>query len=408
MSDETYVIVGASLAGATAAAELRARGFDGRVLLLGAEESLPYERLGLSKGYLTGEKAAADFQVKAPDYYPTHDIEVLTRSMVTELNRTDSTVRTSTGQTHHYDKLLLTTGASPRMLDIPGAALAGVATLRTISDSDQLRREISAAERVIVIGAGWIGCEVAASARTLGAEVTMLTPDPYPLVRILGPEVGAVFADLHRAHGVDLRLGVGVEEIVGTDRVTGVRTSDGQILAGDLVVLGVGAVPRDELALAAGLDVDNGITVDEYLTTSDPAIFAAGDVANAWHPTLGTQLRVEHWDNAKKQGATAAANMLGQTTAYTALPFFFSDQYDFGIEYRGHASSWDDVVVRGDPQTREFLAFWLREGQVVAAMNANIWDQGDGIEALLQSAATPRREDLANPQIPLTDLASTH
>ena len=260
------------------------------------------------------------------------------------------------------------------------------------------------AGQVVVVGAGWIGCEVAACARMLGAEVTMLTPDPFPLVRVLGPEVGAVFADLHAEHGVDLLVGTGVEEVVGTDRAQGVRTTDGETIAGDLIVIGVGAVPRDELAREAGLAVDNGILVDEFLTTSDPRIFAAGDVANAWHPLLGARLRVEHWDNAIKQGLAVAGTMLGTPTAFTQLPFFYSDQYEFGMEYRGHATTWDQVVFRGDPASREFLAFWLHQGRVLAAMNANIWDQGDALDALLRSGATPSPEHLADPTVDLAGL----
>jgi 3-phenylpropionate/trans-cinnamate dioxygenase ferredoxin reductase component len=245
---------------------------------------------------------------------------------------------------------------------------------------------------------------VAACARMLGAEVCMLTPDTFPLVRVLGPEVGTMFAELHAGHGVDLRLGTGVVEVVGTDRAQGVRTSDGGTVAGDLVVIGVGATPRDELARRAGLAVDNGILVDEFLTTSDPRILAAGDVANAWHPLLGARVRVEHWDNAITQGLVAAANMLGTPTAHTTLPFFFSDQYDFGMEYRGHATTWDQVVFRGDPASRQFLAFWLSQGRVLAAMNANVWDQGDALDALLRSGAMPNPTHLADPAVDLAEL----
>jgi 3-phenylpropionate/trans-cinnamate dioxygenase ferredoxin reductase subunit len=256
----------------------------------------------------------------------------------------------------------------------------------------------------VVVGAGWIGCEVAACARMLGTPVSMLTPDAFPLVRALGPELGAVFADLHTEHGVDLHLGTGVEEVVGTDRAHGVRTTTGETVEGDLIVMGVGAAPRDELARRAGLEVDNGILVDEFLTTSDPRILAAGDVANAWHPVLGQRLRVEHWDNAIKQGQAAAATMLGTPMAFTQLPFFYSDQYEFGMEYRGHAATWDQVVFRGDPASREFLAFWLHQGRVLAAMNANIWDQGNALDTLLRSGGTPSPEDLADPTVDLADL----
>jgi 3-phenylpropionate/trans-cinnamate dioxygenase ferredoxin reductase subunit len=404
MAGQVFVIVGASLAGAKAAQGLRDAGFDGRVVLIGEEPSLPYERPELSKGYLLGSKSREDLLVHPEAFYADNDVEVMTGASVTGIDRAAGEVSIAGGEPLRYDRLLLTTGAAPRSLDIPGVDLPGVVSLRTVADSDDLRQRIARASRVVVVGAGWIGCEVAACARTMGAQVTMLTPDPFPLVRVLGPEVGAMFADLHAEHGVDLRLDTGVEAVLGDDRAQGVRTADGDQIDGDLVVLGVGAAPRDELARAAGLEVDDGILVDEFLTTSDPRILAAGDVANAWNPVLESRLRVEHWDNAIKQGLAAAATMAGAPTAFTQLPFFYSDQYDFGMEYRGHARTWDEVVFRGDPASREFLAFWLNEGRVLAAMNANIWDQGDTLDALLRSGATPPPERLADPSVDLADL----
>ena len=404
MAGQVFVIVGASLAGAKAAQGLREGGFDGRVVLIGEEPCLPYARPELSKGYLLGTKSMADMLVHPSGFYAEHDIEVEMATTVTGIERADSQVQMSNGESLQYDRLLLATGATPRALDMPGVDLPGVVSLRTLADADILREQIAQAGRVVVVGAGWIGCEVAACARTLGAQVSMLTPDAFPLVRVLGPEVGAVFADLHTEHGVDLHLGTGVESVVGVDRAQGVRTTDGETIEGDLIVMGVGAVPRDGLARRAGLEVDNGILVDEFLTTSDPRILAAGDVANAWHPLLGARLRVEHWDNAIKQGLAAAANMLGTPTAFTQLPFFYSDQYEFGMEYRGHATSWDQVVFRGDPASLEFCAFWLHQGRVLAAMNANIWDQGDVLNALLRSGASPSPERLADPTVALADL----
>lgn len=404
MAGQVFVIVGASLAGAKAAQGLREGGFDGRVVLIGEEPCLPYARPELSKGYLLGTKSMADMLVHPSGFYAEHDIELVTATTVTGIERADSQVQMSNGESLQYDRLLLATGATPRALDMPGVDLPGVVSLRTVADADILRERIAQAGRVVVVGAGWIGCEVAACARTLGAQVSMLTPDAFPLVRVLGPEVGAVFADLHTEHGVDLHLGTGVESVVGVDRAQGVRTTDGETIEGDLIVMGVGAAPRDGLARRAGLEVDNGILVDEFLTTSDPRILAAGDVANAWHPLLGARLRVEHWDNAIKQGLAAAANMLGTPTAFTQLPFFYSDQYEFGMEYRGHATSWDQVVFRGDPASLEFCAFWLHQGRVLAAMNANIWDQGDVLNALLRSGASPSPERLADPTVALADL----
>lgn len=405
MTDRVFVIVGASLAGASAAKALRDGGFDGRVVMIGEEPVLPYERPELSKQYLQGAKTMTDLLVQPADFYADNDVELHTGTTVTGIDRANTQVQVSGWAPLAYDRLLLTTGASPRTLDIPGAKLPGVLQLRTAADADRLRERIPQAGRVVVVGAGWIGCEVAAGARMLGAEVEMLTPDDFPLVRVLGPEVGAVFRDLHSDHGVGLHLATGVEGIVGSGRAEGVRTSGGETVDGDLIVMGVGAVPRDDLARTAGLDVDNGIIVDEFLQTSDPNIFAAGDVANAWHPVLGARIRVEHWDSAIKQGEAAAANMLGASTAYTKLPFFYSDQYDFGMEYRGHADARDPVVFRGDPGSREFVAFWLRDGRVAAAMNANVWDQGDAINALLKSGIAVSAADLADPGVDLAGLA---
>ena len=402
MAGRVFVIVGASLAGAKAAQGLREAGFDGRIVLIGEEPALPYARPELSKGYLLGGKAMADVLVHPAGFYAEHDIEVRTATTVTGIDRATSQVQLPAGESLAYDRLLLTTGAAPRMLDVPGVDLPGVVSLRTVADADVLRERIAAAGRVVVVGAGWIGCEVAACARMLGAEVTMLTPDAFPLVRVLGPEVGAVFADLHTEHGVDLRVGTGVEQIVGTDRAQGVRTTDGETIAGDLIVIGVGAAPRDELARRAGLEVDNGILVDEFLTTSDPRILAAGDVANAWHPLLGARLRVEHWDNAIKQGQAAAATMLGTPTAFTQLPFFYSDQYEFGMEYRGHATTWDQVVFRGDPESREFLAFWLHEGPSPRGDERQHLT-GDALDTLLDPVHT-QPHHLADPSVDLADL----
>lgn len=406
MAEQTFVIVGASLAGAKAAQGLRESGFDGRVVLIGEEPDEPYERPELTKQFLRGDKEFADLRVHDPGYYTDHQIDLRTGTVVTEIDRTGNTIVTDDGQTLRYDRLLLTTGATSRALPLPGAELAGVMSLRTVADAVRLRERIGQAERVIVVGTGWIGCEVAASARMLDAQVTMISPDEYPLVRVLGPEVGRVFQGLHEERGVDLHLSTGVEAVVGADRAEGVRMSGGAVIEGDLVLIAVGAVPRDELARAAGIEVDNGIVVDEFLQSSDPRIFAAGDVANAWHPVVGARLRVEHWDSAIHQGLAAAANMLGQSQAYTKLPFFYSDQYEFGMEYRGHGAPSDQVAFRGDPASREFLAFWLREGRVRAAMNANVWDSADGLNALLRSGVSVDPRQLADDGTDLLELAA--
>ena len=405
MSTQTFVIVGASLAGAKAAQTLREEGFDGRVVLLGEEDERPYERPELSKGFLLGKKAAEKLYVHDEDFYAGHDIELRTSTTVTALDPAAHEVVLDGGERLGFDRLLLATGASPRRIPIPGADLPGVVSLRRLGESADLRTAIESASRVVVIGAGWIGSEVAACARMLGAEVSMIAPEAVPLERVMGPELGAVYRDLHAEKGVDLHLSTGVERVEGDTSATGVRTADGTLVEGDLVVMGVGAAPRDELARAAGLDVDNGVLTDATLRTSHPDIYAAGDVANAWHPFYDKRVRVEHWANALNQGPAAARNMLGAGTPYERVPYFYSDQYDFGMEYNGYASEWDQVVFRGDAAGREFLAFWLAGGRVVAGLNANIWDQADGIKALVRSRAKVDPAQLADSAVDLGDLA---
>ena len=404
-SEQTFVIVGASLAGAKAAETLRAEGFDGRVVLIGEEAERPYERPMLSKEYLRGDKPAAKLYVHDEGFYADNDIELLTGTRVASVDPGAHEVTLADGNRMPYSRLLLSTGAAPRRLELPGTDLPGVRYLREMADSDALRAAITAASRVVVIGAGWIGSEVAASARQLGAEVSIVAPEAVPLERVLGPEVGGVYRDLHAEHGVDLHLSTQIEAIVGGDAAQGVRTADGLVIEGDLVVVGVGASPRDELAREAGLTLENGIVVDEFLRTSAVDVFAAGDVAATWNPMYNQRIRMEHWSNALNQGQTAALNMLGRDTAYTKLPYFYSDQYDLGMEYNGYAADWDRVVVREGTSVLEFIAFWLKDGRVLAGMNANVWDQGDGIKALVRGGATVDADRLADPSVPLADLA---
>ncbi len=404
---QTFVIVGASLAGAKAAETLRAESFDGRIVLIGDESQRPYERPPLSKEYLRAEKDFDAIAVHGERFYDEHEIELLTSTLVTALDATASMVTLSSGERIGYDRLLLATGAAPRRLSVPGANLDGVHYLRSIADADTLRHAIGPSSEVVVIGAGWIGAEVAASARQLGAAVAMVELASVPLERVLGPEVGAIYRDMHAEHGVELHFDIGVDGLLGSSAVEGVRLSDGTVLPATAVVVGVGVTPRAELAGAAGLSIDNGIVVDEHLRTSVPGIFAAGDVANAFHPRYGTRIRLEHWSAALNQGPAAAQSMLGHAVTYDRTPYFFSDQYDLGMEYRGWAPSFDQVVFRGEPASRAFIAFWLRHRRPVAAMNANLWDEGDTIEALLQARQPVIPAQLADPDVDLAELASS-
>jgi 3-phenylpropionate/trans-cinnamate dioxygenase ferredoxin reductase component len=403
-TSDTHVIVGGGLAGAKAAETLRSHGFDGRIVLLGAENEQPYERPPLSKEVLRGEAEDSTALVHDPAFYGDNAIELRLGVRVDSLDVAGRTVTTSEGDELTYSRLLLATGAEPRRLRIRGAELPGIHYLRTLSDSRELRTALHGAGRLAIVGAGWIGSEVAASARQLGVEVALIDPLNAPLERVLGPELGRVYLELHRERGVDLHMETSVAEFSGRDRVTGVVTSDGAQIEADVVVVGIGVEPRVDLARQAGLDVQGGVVVDATLETSAPGVFAAGDLATAWHPTLHEQVRVEHWANALNQGVTAAQNMLGEAIPYDRLPYFFSDQYDLGMEYCGYATSWDEVVFRGDPASREFIAFWLADGAVVATLNANVWDVVDDLQALIASGHKPDREALTDQSAPLGSL----
>ena len=404
-SDQTHIIVGASLAGAKAAETLREEGFDGRVVLIGAEEERPYERPPLSKDYLRGEVGREKVYVHDEGFYAEHDIELRLGRTAVVLDTSNGELELDGGERLRYDRLLLTTGAEPRRLSIPGSELDGVLYLRSVGDSDTLRERLDRSGAVVVVGAGWIGAEVAASARQRGLEVTVLDPLSVPLERVMGADVGAIYRDIHLDHGVRMLMRTGVEAFEGDKTVERVRTSDGRELECDFVVVGVGVQPRVGLAVQAGIAVDNGILVDEHLQTGVPGVFAAGDVANAHHPFYGERIRVEHWANALNQGPAAARNMLDPSAAYERLPYFFSDQYEVGMEYTGFARAWDRVVFRGDPATREFVAFWLVGDRVVAGMNVNVWDVIDPIKRLISERVTVDDRRLANPNVSLEELA---
>ncbi|HVD82268.1 MAG TPA: FAD-dependent oxidoreductase [Propionibacteriaceae bacterium] len=406
-TEPNVIIVGGGLAGAIAAQTLREEGFDRRITLLGEESNRPYERPPLSKDYLQGNTDRDSIFVHPESWYANHAVELRLGAAVTSLDPALRTVTTATGVQLGYDKLLLATGSTPRRVSVPGADFDGVRYLRSVEDSERIKAGFARAQRVAIIGAGWIGLETAAAARNAGLDVTLLEAGELPLLRVLGPEVAPIFADLHRDHGVDLRCQVAVAELtVGNGAVTGVILKDGSRIDADMVLVGVGITPNGQLAAEAGLKVDNGIVVDEHLRTSDPDIFAAGDVAHAYNPRLGRHIRVEHWANARRQGVTAAKAMLGQDAVDARPSYFFSDQYDLGMEYTGDIgpSGYDRVIFRRHADSRQVIVFWLHEQRVQAGMNINIWDVADDIERLVQSSRRVNVDDLANPGIPLASL----
>ncbi|MFG1784652.1 NAD(P)/FAD-dependent oxidoreductase [Rhodococcus oryzae] len=403
--NRTFVIVGGGLAGAKTAEALREKDFDGSIVLLSAEDHLPYERPPLSKEHVAGKKALADFTVHNGEWYRDHHVDLRLGTTATALDRDAHEVRLPDGSTLGYDKLALATGSRSRRPPIPGSDAAGVHYLRTIEESDGLIGALEANSRLVVIGAGWIGLEVAAQARERGVVVTVVEAAALPLLGSLGPEMGTVFAELHREHGVDLHFEAAVEEITADDgRVTGVRLATGDVLPADAVLVAVGAQPNVELAEQAGLAVDGGVLVDAGMTTSDPDIVAVGDIAAQQHPVLGTRIRVEHWANALNQPAVAAATMLGRSAEYDNLPYFFTDQYDLGMEYVGYAPTggYDRLVVRGDVTRREFVAFWLgADNRVLAGMNVNVWDVTDAVKKLITAGEPVDPDRLADESTPL-------
>jgi 3-phenylpropionate/trans-cinnamate dioxygenase ferredoxin reductase component len=406
VADQTFAIVGAGMAGAKAAETLREEGFDGRILLLGQEREAPYERPPLSKSYLTGESPRDEARVHAEGFYRDHDIELERGTAVTALDPDGHTVGLEDGRAVSYDRVLIATGAVPRRLPIEGIDLDGVHVLRTLADADALRSELASGGALAVVGAGWIGCEVAASARTLGVDVTLVEHGEHPLERVLGSRLGAFFAGVHREHGVRVVTGARVERIEGSGRVAGIRLAHGARVACDTVVLGVGVTPETRLAEAAGLLVDHGVLVDEHQRTSRRDVFAAGDVASAWRPRYGRHVRVEHWANALEQGPAAARSMLGRGEPFDALPYFFTDQYDVGIEYVGLHSPSDRLVLRGRPEERRLHAFWLAtDGRITAGMHVSEWDSIEPIKRLVDSRSIVEPERLADDAEPLDEIA---
>ncbi|HNP15642.1 MAG TPA: FAD-dependent oxidoreductase [Terrimesophilobacter sp.] len=405
---KSFIIVGGGLAGVSAAEELRKQGFDGTIQIIGKEPHAPYIRPPLSKGYLNGSDGLDAVFVHPESWYAENNIELLTNTTVYGVNARDHEVTLDGGKPIHYDKLLLATGSSPRLLTIDGAELGGVHYLRTLDDSKELHKELAGGGRkLVLIGSGWIGMEVGATARTLGNDVTILEQVPVPLANAIGDELGMMFHDLHKEHGVDMRTSVVVDKIVGSHgKVAGVQLKDGELIPADLVLIGVGAVPNVALADDAGLVTENGIVVDQAMQSSDPDIFAAGDVANAFHPLANMRLRSEHWANALNEGPAAARGMLGQNESFEDIPYFYTDQYDVGMEYSGYGpmTRGAKIVYRGDRDKREFIAFWLKDGRVVAGMNVNVWDVNDQVQRIIREGKEMDEARLTDESVDLKDI----
>jgi 3-phenylpropionate/trans-cinnamate dioxygenase ferredoxin reductase component len=388
----SFVVVGAGLCGGAAAQTLREEGFDGRITLVGEEPHLPYERPPLSKEYLRGEQEKHQLFVHPEAWYSEQEVEARLGIRATAIDLTAKMVSLSDSDRLTYDSLLIATGGRPRRLD--HEASERVLYLRTIEDCDRLRKLISPGKKLVVVGAGFIGAEVAASARTIGAEVTLLEMLDVPLPNVLGEDLGKVYAAIHRDKGVDLRTGEGVDSVEERDGGVVVRTTKGDAVEGDAVVVGVGIQPNTELAEAAGLELTNGIAVDEFCRTSHEGVYAAGDVADHVHPVFGRRIRVEHFDNALKHGANAARNMLDQEEPYDDPHWFWSDQYEYNLQYGGFAYEWDDVVVRGSLDDRDFVAFFLKDGVLLAALGVNRGREVRRAMKLISARARPDPEKL--------------
>ena len=405
MPAKPFVIVGGGLAGAKLAESLRGWGYDGPIVLVAAERHRPYERPPLSKSFLRGRSGFEDAAVHPGSWYADHDVDLLTSTTAVSIDPTGRHVELDPGGRIRYERLLLATGARPRPLQVPGVDLDGVFYLRSLDDAEAIRSAATPGRRMVMIGAGWVGTEVAASLRRLGVEVALVYRSATPFRRGLGSDFGAVMASLHAEHGVELYPQASVHSLVGKSSVEQVRLGDGTVIDCDFVVVGLGVTPADELARRAGIDVDDGVLTDASLATSTPGIFAAGDVANVDHPVFGRRVRSEHWWSALTQPPVAAASMLGYPARYDWVPTFTSKQYDLMIEHTGFAPFWDSVVFRGDAASRRFLAFWLVGGRVAAGLSAGVPGVERHIRRLVTEAATVPAAALADPDVDLADLA---
>jgi 3-phenylpropionate/trans-cinnamate dioxygenase ferredoxin reductase subunit len=408
MSAENFLIVGGGLASATAVETLRDEGFDGNVQLVAAEPYLPYLRPPLSKEYFTGKAERDSIFVHTPQWYAEHHIDVIEGIPATGLDVVGHTVALQDGRTLRFDRLLLATGSAARRSAVPGADAAGIHYLRTVDDSESLRTALQkGGHKVVIVGAGWIGLEIASAARGYGNDVTVVGRETIPLQGPLGDEIGRVFQDVHESNGVTFLLPRGIRSFdVQMGQVTGVMTDHDELLPATIVVVGMGAIPNTQIAEQAGLLVDNGLLVDEHLATNSPDIFGAGDIANAYHPVIRRRMRNEHWANAIGTGKVAARSMLGTDAVFDEIPYFYTDQFDLGMEYSGYPplTVGATVVLRGNKSAREFIAFWVADGIVVAGMNLNVWDVNETVQKIIRSGRVVDVARLADPSVDLESL----
>jgi 3-phenylpropionate/trans-cinnamate dioxygenase ferredoxin reductase component len=399
------VIVGASLAGGTAAATLRQAGFDGDVMLIGAEPQPPYERPPLSKQYLRGETPFEKALVRPGSFYEQNRIETRFGIRATRVDPLERLVELDIGRPVRYGKLLIATGVRNRRAPIPGLDLPGVFALRSVSDADALRSEIAPGRKAVVIGMGFIGCEVAASLRQKGVAVVSIDPSPTPLFRVLGEKVGQIMTSIHRDHGVDTVFEDVATRFEGAGRIDRVITKGGRRIECDFAVVGVGVEPAIDVIADSGVETENGILVDEYCRTTVDGIYAAGDVANHYHPVFGRRMRVEHWQNAMQQGAAAARSMLGTGQPYDAIHWFWSDQYDVNLQYAGFHHGWDRIVTRGSFDSRNFLAFYLNQGRLDAVVALNRGKDVRRVMPLIKARGIVDPVQLADEAVDLRSLA---
>lgn len=400
------VIVGAGHAAGQLVVSLKQHGFAGEIVLVGEEAYLPYQRPPLSKKFLSGELSAERLHIKPQSFYDDTRIHTRLETRVSEINRSAKTIVTQSGETFAYDTLILATGSRVHRLPIEGDNLKGVHYLRNIADVEGIRNELQTRKRAVIVGAGYIGLEVAAVTRQLGLEVTVVEMEDRVMSRVVSPETSDFYQVEHSTQGVKLRLSTGVRAFHGDSRVEAIETTDGDLIPADFVVVGVGIIPNTELASAAGIEVNDGIVVDDRCQTADPAIYAVGDCTLHPNSIYGRYLRLESVQNAVEQAKTAANNICGVETHYSQVPWFWSDQYDLKLQIAGLSAGYDDVVIRGNPVDRSFACLYLKDGRLIATDAINSAREFVQSKALIAAGVRVDRDKLASDDLQIKELLS--